>query len=365
VIDLYPVVGPLLRSLDPERAHGVTIKALAAGLVPAAGGAEDPILRTRVLGLDFANPVGMAAGFDKNAEVADAVLRLGFGFAEAGSVTPRPQPGNPRPRLFRVTEQGAVINRMGFNNEGLEAFAGRLERRRNDSRRASGIVGANLGKNKDTTEAADDYVIGVTRLAPLADYLVVNVSSPNTPGLRALQGRDPLRVLLGRVLDARTACGLTRPPPLLLKIAPDLTEEDKLDIAAVALEAGIDGLIISNTTIARPPEIPEPLRSEAGGLSGRPLFESSTAVLRDMHRLTGGRLPLIGVGGIASGADAYAKIRAGASLVQLYSALVYGGPALVQAIKRDLAALLRRDGFATVAEAVGAELRSEPKTGIR
>ncbi|WP_207460155.1 quinone-dependent dihydroorotate dehydrogenase [Azospirillum sp. SYSU D00513] len=355
MIDLYPVVGPLLRSLDPERAHGLTLRALAAGLVPSVRGADDPILRTRVLGMDFANPVGLAAGFDKNAEVVDPVLRLGFGFAEAGSVTPRPQPGNPRPRLFRATEQGAVINRMGFNNEGLEAFAARLERRRDDPRRAPGVFGANLGKNKDTEDAADDYVIGVARLAPLADYLVVNVSSPNTPGLRALQGREPLRALLGRVLDARSARGLTRPPPLLLKVAPDLTEEDKADIAAVALETGIDGLIVSNTTIARPAEIPEPLRNEAGGLSGRPLFGPSTAVLRDLHRLTGGRLPLVGVGGVASGADAYAKIRAGASLVQFYSALVYAGPSLVTAIKRDLADLLRRDGFASVADAVGAD----------
>ena len=357
MIDLFPIVGPVLRSIDPETAHGLTVKALSRGLVPPVREKDDPILRTRVLGLDFANPVGLAAGFDKNAEVVDAMLGLGFGFVEAGSVTPRPQPGNPKPRLFRVPEQGGVINRMGFNNEGLEPFAQRLERRLSGGRKAPGIVGANLGKNKDTVEAADDYVLGVTRLAALADYLVVNVSSPNTPGLRALQGRDPLRTLLGRVLDARTACKLAKAPPILLKIAPDLTDEDKADIAAVALESGIDGLIVSNTTIARPAEIPEPLRSEAGGLSGKPLFAPSTAVLREMYGLTGGRLPLIGAGGIASGADAYAKIRAGASLVQLYSALVYAGPALVLAIRRDLAALLRRDGFATLGDAVGADHR--------
>ena len=357
MIDLFPIVGPLLRSVDPEKAHGLTIKALASGLVPAVREADDPILQTRVLGLDFANPVGLAAGFDKNAEVVDPMLRLGFGFVEAGSVTPRPQPGNPKPRLFRVPEQGAVINRMGFNNEGLEPFAERLERRLSGGRKAPGIVGANLGKNKDTVEAADDYAIGVRRVAALADYLVVNVSSPNTPGLRALQGRDPLRALLGSVLDARASCKLARNPPVLLKIAPDLTDEDKADIAAVALESGIDGLIVSNTTIARPAEIPEPLRSEAGGLSGKPLFVPSTKVLGEMYGLTGGKLPLVGVGGIASGADAYAKIRAGASLVQFYSAMVYGGPALVQAIKRDLAALLRRDGFARLGDAVGADHR--------
>ncbi|MBK3736437.1 quinone-dependent dihydroorotate dehydrogenase [Azospirillum brasilense] len=357
MIDLFPIVGPVLRSFDPETAHGLTIKALSSGLMPPVREKDDPILRSRVFGLDFANPVGLAAGFDKNAEVVDALLRLGFGFVEAGSVTPRPQPGNPRPRLFRAPEQGAVINRLGFNNEGLEPFAQRLERRLSGGRKAPGIVGANLGKNKDTVEAADDYVLGVTRVASLVDYLVVNVSSPNTPGLRTLQGREPLRTLLGRVLDARSACKLAKAPPVLLKIAPDLTDEDKADIAAVVLESGIDGLIVSNTTIARPAEIPESLRGEAGGLSGKPLFAPSTAVLREMYGLTGGKVPLVGVGGIASGADAYAKVRAGASLVQFYSALVYAGPALVLAIRRDLAALLRRDGFASLSDAVGADHR--------
>ncbi|GLR79444.1 quinone-dependent dihydroorotate dehydrogenase [Azospirillum oryzae] len=357
MIDLYPLAGPLLFRFDPETAHGLTIKALKSGLVPPARGKDEPALHTRVWGLDFTNPVGLAAGFDKNAEVVDAMLNLGFGFVEPGSVTPRPQPGNPRPRLFRLVEQRAVINRMGFNNEGLEAFAQRLERRREKARRAPGIVGANLGKNKDTADAADDYVIGVRRLAPLADYLVVNVSSPNTPGLRALQGRDPLRALLERVLEARASCGLSRNPPLLLKIAPDLTVEDKSDIAAVALESGIDGLIVSNTTIARPDSIPAAMRSEAGGLSGAPLFEPSTSVLREIYALTGGKLPIVGVGGVATGEDAYAKIRAGASLVQLYSAMVYAGPAVVHRIRRELAELLRRDGFRSVAEAVGADHR--------
>ncbi|PWC82813.1 dihydroorotate dehydrogenase [Azospirillum sp. TSH100] len=357
MIDLYPLAGPLLFRFDPETAHGLTIKALKTGLVPPARGKDEPALHTRVWEMDFANPVGLAAGFDKNAEVVDAMLNLGFGFVEPGSVTPRPQPGNPRPRLFRLIGQRAVINRMGFNNEGLEAFAQRLERRRDSGKRAPGIVGANLGKNKDTVDAADDYVIGVRRLAPLADYLVVNVSSPNTPGLRALQGRDPLRALLERVLEARASCGLARNPPLLLKIAPDLTVEDKSDIAAVALESGIDGLIVSNTTIARPDSIPAAMRGEAGGLSGAPLFEASTSVLREIYALTGGKLPIVGVGGVATGADAYAKIRAGASLVQLYSAMVYAGPAVVHRIRRELAELLRRDGFRSVAEAVGADHR--------
>ncbi|HYE48984.1 MAG TPA: quinone-dependent dihydroorotate dehydrogenase [Azospirillaceae bacterium] len=357
MIDLFPLVRPALFALDPERAHELTVAALKTGLVPGAGGAGDPTLRTRVAGLDFPNPVGLAAGFDKNAEVPDAMLRLGFGFAEAGSVTPRPQPGNPRPRLFRVPEAGAVINRFGFNNQGLDAFAARLEARR--AKALPGIVGANVGKNKETEDAAGDYAVGIRRLAPLADYLVVNVSSPNTPGLRALQGRAPLEALLSRCLEAR---GPLR-TPLFLKVAPDLTEEDKADIAEVALSSGIDGLVVSNTTIARPDVLPAALAKEAGGLSGAPLFEPATRVLADLYRLTGGRLPLVGVGGVGSGAQAYAKIRAGASLVQLYSALVFGGPALVGRIKRDLAALLKADGFTAVAEAVGADHRERRPAG--
>jgi len=275
---------------------------------------------------------------------------LGFGFAEIGSVTPRPQAGNPRPRLFRLAEDEAIVNRMGFNNEGLDVVAGRLAARGPGRR---GILGANLGKNKDSADAAADYVLGVKALAPLADYLVVNVSSPNTPGLRALQGRAALAAVLAAVGDARAGSR----PPLLLKIAPDLTEADKADIAEVALAGGIDGLIVSNTTIARPPGLKGAAAKEAGGLSGRPLFAPSTAVLSDMYRLTGGRLPIIGVGGIAGPGDAYAKIRAGASLLQLYSALVYQGPGLVGRIKRGLAARLRADGFARLADAVGADHR--------
>jgi dihydroorotate dehydrogenase len=352
VIDLYPIAGPLLRRLDPETAHGVTVAALKSGLAPRSRMRDDPILRSSVWGLDFANPVGLAAGFDKNAEVPDAMLGQGFGFVEIGSVTPRPQPGNPRPRAFRVPEAQALINRYGFNNDGLDVVAKRLEARRG----RPGLVGANVGKNKETVDAAADYVIGIRRLAPLASYLVINVSSPNTPGLRALQGREPLAELLGRALDARTegvpAGGAV--PPLLLKIAPDLTEEDKRDIAEVALSSGIDGLIVSNTTLARPPELPADVAKETGGLSGAPLKAASTAVLADMYRLTGARIPLIGCGGVASGRDAYDKIRAGASLVQLYTALVYRGPRLVEEIRRDLATLLRADGFTGLRDAVGA-----------
>jgi len=344
----------LLRQLPAETAHRLTLRALAALPVGWIGNGEgeaweeDHILATRVFGLDFPNPVGLAAGFDKNAEAFAHMPRLGFGFAEIGSVTPRPQAGNPRPRLFRLAEDQAIVNRMGFNNDGLAAVQARLRGR---DPAVQGILGANLGKNKDSDDAVADYVAGVRALAPLADYLVVNVSSPNTPGLRALQGREPLAALLAAVRAAR---GGMR-PPLLLKIAPDLTGADKADIAEVALAGGVDGLIVSNTTIARPAGLASPAAAQAGGLSGRPLFAPSTAVLADMYRLTGGRLPLIGVGGIASAEDAYAKIRAGASLLQLYTALVYQGPGLVVRIKQGLAQRLRADGFASLDSAVGAD----------
>lgn len=353
MFDYYRLIGPCIRGLDPEVAHGVTIRALKAGVVPAQPVRDDPLLASTVWGRNFPNPVGLAAGFDKNAEVPDAMLRQGFGFVEIGSVTPRPQPGNPKPRMFRLPDDEAIINRMGFNNQGLEAVAARLAKRRRQ-----GIVGANLGKNKDTADAAADYEAGVAALARLCDYLVINVSSPNTPGLRALQGREPLAELVGRVRAALDAAAPAQGrPPLLLKIAPDLTGEDQADIGAVALAGGLDGLIVSNTTIERDWKLLSWHRGESGGLSGKPLFKRSTAVLRDIYRLTGGRLPIIGVGGIASGEDAYAKIRAGASLVQLYSALIYYGPGLVGRIKTELAALLRRDGFAGLAEAVGADHR--------
>ncbi|MBL6933111.1 MAG: quinone-dependent dihydroorotate dehydrogenase, partial [Rhodospirillales bacterium] len=341
---------PLIRFLDPETAHGLAIKGLRAGLVPAARAFEDPGLEQTVWGRTFANPVGLAAGFDKNAEVTDAMLEQGFGFVEIGSVTPLAQPGNPRPRLFRLVADGAVINRMGFNNEGMEAVATRLEKR---TRR--GIVGVNLGKNKLSEDAIEDYRKGIFRLARFADYLVINVSSPNTPGLRALQGREPLQELLEAVLNARAESLPDAPPPLLLKIAPDLTDEDKTDIAEVALATGIDGLIATNTTIERPESLGDSNAAETGGLSGKPLLEPSTRVLSEMYRRTGGKIPLVGVGGIASGADAYAKIRAGATLIQFYSAMVYHGPGLVNDIKRELAGLVRADGYSSISEAIGAD----------
>jgi len=353
MIDLYRLAAPFIKMLDPEAAHGLAIKALRLGLVPTPAAFADPVLEQSLWGRTFANPVGLAAGFDKNAEVADAMLDQGFGFVEIGSVTPRPQPGNPRPRLFRLAADGAVINRMGFNNDGMEAVAARLQ-----MRPRSGILGVNLGKNKDSLAANEDYRLGIGKFAALADYLVINVSSPNTPGLRALQGREPLQDLLEVVLAARALAVPENPPPLLLKIAPDLSDRDKADIADVAVATGIDGLIATNTTIARPEGLEDGNASEAGGLSGRPLFEPSTRVLGQMYQLTAGKIPLIGVGGIASGADAYAKIRAGASLVQFYSAMVYHGPGLVQTIKADLAGLIKADGFSSISQAIGADHRN-------
>ena len=342
-----------LYALEPEAAHHWALYALEHGLAGARAEPDDPILATKVFGLPFSNPIGLAAGFDKDARVIDAMLNLGFGFVEAGTVTPKPQPGNPKPRLFRLDEDGAVINRFGFNSEGIDAFVKRLESRRGKPH-AAGIVGANVGKNRDTVDAASDYVIGIERVAGLADYLVVNISSPNTPGLRALQAKAPIEDLLTRVIAARdrTVPG-QRKPPLLAKVGPDLSEEQLRDIADVALATKVDGLIVGNTTIERPASLKSRDRDQAGGLSGAPLLELSTACLASLYRLTKGKIPLIGCGGVASGADAYAKIRAGASLVQVYSALVFEGPGLAGRIKHELAACLRADGFARVADAVG------------
>ncbi len=360
--DLYPLIRPILRRLPLEAAHELSLRTLRAGLGrllagPAALRSDPPILGQRLWGLDFPNPVGLAAGYDKDARVPDAMRALGFGFVEVGTVTPLPQPGNPKPRLFRLDEDRAIVNRLGFNSGGLDRVVARLSRRA-----GAGIVGLNLGKNRDSTDAAADYQEGIRRATGLADYLVVNISSPNTPGLRDLQGRAALASLLSRLLDTRGRAGSGA--PLLVKIAPDLTDVGRRDIAEVALETGIDGLIVANTTVERPAGLASRHAAEAGGLSGGPLFAPSTAVLADMYRLTRGRVPLIGVGGIATAADAYAKIRAGASLVQLYTALVFNGPALVGRIKRGLADLLRRDGFASISEAIGTGDGPQPQPSI-
>lgn len=333
----------LLRRIDPETAHGLALRALRFAPLPAPP-ADDPVLRTRVGPLDLPNPVGLAAGLDKNGGALHGLARLGFGFIECGSVTPRPQPGNPRPRLFRLAEDRAVINRMGFNNAGLEAFAARLAHRPRTV-----AVGANLGANKDTEDKAADYVAGLARLKGLADYVTVNISSPNTPGLRALQGRAALDDLLGRLAEAR---GGDR-TPVFLKIAPDLTAAEIGMIVEAVIDHRLDGLIVSNTTLDRPADLRSVHRGESGGLSGAPLRDRARAALAAATEAASGRLPLIAVGGVDSGEEAYRRIRMGASAVQLYSALVYEGPGLVERVKRDLAARLRADGFASVEAAVG------------
>lgn len=340
---MFGLVRPLLFGLDPETAHAATLLALRGGLGPRAA-ADDPILRTRLAGLDLPNPVGLAAGFDKDVMVPDAMLRLGFGFVECGSVTPLPQAGNPRPRVFRLVGDRGVINRLGFNNRGLDHAVGRLAARAG----RPGVVGINLGANKDAVERTADYVVGVQAAAGLASYVTVNISSPNTPGLRALQDGAALADLVARVMAARGDVAV----PLFVKVAPDLEPADFDTIARLAIDGRVDGLIVANTTISRP-LLRSKTAAQAGGLSGNPLAPLALAALQGFAAATGGVLPLIAVGGIGSGAEAYARIRAGASAVQLYSALVYEGPGLVGRIKAELAALLRRDGFASVGAAVG------------
>ncbi|XP_078176575.1 pyrimidine d [Carex rostrata] len=389
LFDFTKVINPVFALLDAELAHRLAVLAASHGLVPREKRSDPPSLGLEVWGRKFSNPIGLAAGFDKNAEAVEGLLGLGFGFVEVGSVTPLPQEGNPKPRIFRLPEERAVINRYGFNSEGIVVVAKRLgaqhgKRKMEEtsgSSRASnpastaaaddnqikqggkagpGILGVNLGKNKNSEDAMADYVQGVHTLSQYADYLVINVSSPNTPGLRKLQGRKQLKDLVKRVQEARDEMqwGEEGPPPLLVKIAPDLTKEDLDDIAAVALNLRLDGLIISNTTISRPPPVDQyPISKEAGGLSGKPLFDLSTNVLKEMYLLTRGKIPLIGCGGVSSGEDAYKKIRAGATLVQLYTAFAYGGPALIPQIKAELAECLERDGFKSVQEAVGADYR--------
>ena len=338
----------LLRLLPAETAHDLAIRALP--LAPGRKLAVPPGFAVRLAGLELAHPMGLAAGFDKNAEALVGLARLGFAFVEAGTVTPRPQPGNPKPRLFRLPEDGAIINRMGFNNAGLDAFATRLGMRPREV-----VVGANIGINKDETDPASAYARGAERLLPLADYLTVNVSSPNTPGLRDLQERRALGAVLDAVTAARRrhveAGGERR--PIFLKVAPDLDEAAAFAIVDAAVESAIDGLIVSNTTIARPASLTGSARREAGGLSGKPLMEPSTRLLALMSLHAEGRLVFIGVGGIGSGADAYAKIRAGATALQLYTAFVCQGPGVIQRILDELAACLARDGFADVTAAVG------------
>ncbi len=344
---LYDIAKNFIFTLEAERAHGLTIAGLKA--VPMGPAPDsDPVLATTVAGLDFVNPIGMAPGFDKNGEVPDALIRMGFGYAEVGTLTPRPQAGNPKPRVFRLIEDRAVINRLGFNNEGQEKAIPRLERIRR--RMGKGVLGINIGANKDSDDRIADYVTGVQNMAPLADYLTVNISSPNTPGLRALQDKGALQDLLAAVMEARGELAV----PVFLKVAPDLEPEDIDDIVEVTAEQKLAALIVSNTTITRD-GLTSKNQKETGGLSGEPLKAMALQRLKDFRTASGGQIPLIGVGGIATAEDAYERIRAGASLVQLYTAMIYEGPTIARCMASELAKMLKADGFASVADAVGVD----------
>jgi dihydroorotate dehydrogenase len=346
VSGLFGLGQALLLALDPERAHDLTLKTLEFGLHPRAEGPDDKRLAQTLFGLDFPNPVGMAPGFDKNARVPRQLLEMGFGFVEVGTLTPRPQAGNPSPRVFRSHVDRAVINGLGFNNEGQQAALERLKTR------PRGIVGVNLGANRDSKDRIADYAEGIARMAPAADYFTVNVSSPNTPGLRDLQAPRKLSELLAKVQDARKSLGEDA-PPLLIKLAPDLADADLPDVVGVIEENGADGIIISNTTLARDDLKDETFARATGGLSGRPLFKRATRMLARVYLITEGRLPLIGVGGIDSGETAVAKIEAGASLIQLYTGLVFEGPGLLGRMKRTLLDTLARESFDTLTPLIG------------
>ncbi len=344
----FDLVGPLVRLVDAETAHGAAIATLKSGLLPSPAPHTETALEVKAFGLSFANPVGLAPGFDKNAEVPDAMLKQGFGFVEIGTVTPLPQEGNAKPRLFRLPQDKAVINRMGFNNHGADVVLERLNKRKK-----SGIVGVNIGANKTSDDREGDYVQGIEMFHQVADYLTVNISSPNTPGLRGMQSRHELTSLLKRLNETRQSLGSST--PMLLKIAPDLIDDELADICDVCMTGAVDGLIISNTTLLRK-DLQSAARTEAGGLSGQPLFELSTRMLASAYKLTNGQLPLIGVGGIANAEQALAKIMAGASLVQLYSAMVYQGPQLANDISGDLVNLLQRHNLKSIGNAVGKDV---------
>ena len=360
MLDFYKLIRPVLMSMDPEKAHSHVIGAmkfcLKHRMLRVKKKDDDPILRCRVWNRSFDNPIGLSAGFDKNAEVIDAILGMGFSFVEVGAITPHPQGGKLKPRLFRLPEDEAVINRFGFPNEGLEKISERLSKRASDRRKQAGFVGANIGPNDDTDDRLNDYVQCIEQLTRIVDYFVVNVSCPNTAGLRDLQKPEVLSELLSKLKAARDGENNESPPPILVKISPDLNTQQIADIAEVMLSSRIDGVIATNTTTDRSQGLKSEHSEEEGGLSGRPLFEKSTEKLREMYCLTRGEIPLIGLGGVRSGRDAYIKIRSGASLVQLYTALVYQGPALVSRIKIELANLLQKDGFANIQEAVGVDV---------
>lgn len=358
-MSLYSIVRPLLFSLDAETAHLTTLKALKCGFGPKGRQVIDPALRVTLWNRTFPNPVGLAAGFDKNAEVIGPMLNMGFGFVEAGTVTPKPQGGNPRPRVFREPPLKAVINRMGFPSVGVAAFKDNLSKFLTKRPHPEGVVGLNIGMNKDQTDPASDYTGLIRSLGGMADYLTINISSPNTPGLRNLQQKEPLNDLLLAVMEERKqSCGFN-PPPVIVKLSPDLTDEQMVDIAEVLIARKVEGVILTNTTLYRPDDLPAEFGAEKGGLSGGPLTDISTGVIRRFYALTKGKIPIIGAGGIMNGEDAYAKIRAGASLVQIYSGLIFHGPNLIRKINLELLALSRADGFSHISEAVGADHREE------
>lgn len=348
------IVMPLVHLLDPEQAHNMAVYVSKYRLVPKSRYKDPPSLKVNIFGRELSNPIGIAAGFDKDAKAVLGLKDIGFGFVEIGSVTPNPQPGNAKPRVFRLTQDAAVINRYGFNSEGHEKVLNRIKAIRSSGEDV--ILGVNLGKNKTSEDDVDDYVKGILTFGPLADYLVINISSPNTPGLRSMQKKEILTKLLSATLEARNSLQIERKPPLLLKLAPDLSTSEKKDIADVLKQQScrVDGLIVSNTTIERPNTLLAESKNEIGGLSGKPLREKSTEMIKEMKTLT--NLPIIGVGGISSGEDAYEKIKAGAELIQIYTAMVYEGPTIVARIKQDLAELLAKDGIQNISEAVGKSL---------
>ena len=342
----------ILRLLPPELSHTITINFLKYFTIIQAKNIEDPILAQHLMGLDFPNPIGLAAGFDKNAEVMHSMFSFGFGFLEVGTITPQPQSGNSKPRIFRLSEDKAIINSLGFNNKGIKKVKKNLIKHKK-SYLNNKIVGANIGKNKNSSESIDDYLIGLEMLGDLASYITINVSSPNTEGLRDLQLRGKLEKLIKKIIVKRDEIKKINTKPILLKISPDLNEDQLRDIALISLANNIDGLILTNSTIKRENNLISINKEKKGGLSGKPLYDNSNLVLKKMYELTNGQIPLIGVGGISSGRDCYEKIKSGASLVQLYTALVYYGPNLINNMKGDLIDLIKTDGYKNVSEVIG------------
>ncbi len=357
MLNLYKRVRPAIFKIDPETTHKLTIKALKTGLIRPCSVVKSPALEQDIFNLKFLNPVGISAGFDKNAEAIAPALKVGFGCTEVGTVTPKPQSGNPRPRIFRDVESGSVINRMGFPNGGLRVFKPNIEKFMANPDRPQGVVGINIGMNKEQLNPAEDYCALIRELAPLADYMTVNISSPNTPGLRDLQQKDILLDLISKMMATRQeVCGdisSGKAPAFLIKLAPDLNEQQQEEIADTLMQSGVDGVILSNTTLDRPDYLPADFNAEKGGLSGAPVRDKSTAIIHNFYKLTKGELPIIGVGGISNAEHAYEKIKSGASLVQLYTGMVYEGPEIANNINKGLIKLLEQDGLSSISDAIG------------